>query len=188
MATWDERYRRGENVDRDPLPFFVRAVGELEPGQALDLACGVGRHSLHLAARGWNVTAVDDSRVAIDMLERRASEQGLAIDPRVANLELGEFEIASQAYDLVCVTCYLQRDLFPGIRSGVRPGGTVIAAISLVDETPGIKPMDPAFLLKPGELRNEFSGWEVCHYFEGREPTGEQRRAIAEIVARRRVL
>jgi len=180
MTTWDERYRRGENVHKDPLPFFVSAVEELEPGRALDVACGAGRHSLYLAERGWRVTAVDQSRVAIDILEGRARERAVVIDARVANLERGQFEIASGAFDLICVTCYLQRDLFPGIRAGVRPGGTVIAAILLVDESPVIKPMNPAFLLKPGDLREEFAGWEVRHYFEGGAG-----RAVAEIVARR---
>ena len=153
MAKWDERYRRGENLDRIPLPFFARAVEELEPGCALDLACGVGRHSLHLATLGWRVTAVDASCVAIEILEGRARERGLKIETCVADLEIGGFEIAPEAYDLICVTCYLQRDLFRRVRAGVRPGGTVIAAMLLADETPGTKAMNPSFLLSPGELR-----------------------------------
>jgi hypothetical protein len=59
----------------------------------------------------------------------------------------------------------------------------VIAAILLVDESPDIKPMNPAFLLKPGELREQFAGWQVPHYFEGGPG-----RAVAEIVARRPAL
>ena len=40
-------------------------MGGLEPGRALDLACGEGRNAVWLAERGWRVTGVDFSDVAI---------------------------------------------------------------------------------------------------------------------------
>ena len=43
--------------------------------------------------------------------------------------------------------------------------------------------MNRDYLLEPGELRNEFPGWDILHYSEGAPPG---RRAVAEIVARRR--
>jgi len=45
--------------------------------------------------------------------------------------------------------------------------------------------MNPAFLLQPGELRAEFTGWELIHDFEGKPAADQRRRAAAEIVARR---
>ena len=56
---------------------------------------------------------------------------GVAIDARVADLEAHEFTIEPYAYDLICDFYYLQRDLFPAIREGVRPGGAVVAAVHL---------------------------------------------------------
>ena len=49
---------------------FLREVLESEswdlpPGRALDLACGKGRNALYLASRGFHVTAVDISPVAL---------------------------------------------------------------------------------------------------------------------------
>jgi hypothetical protein len=55
----------------------------------------------------------------------------------------------------------------------------------MVDDDPGVKPMNPAFLLEPGELRAEFEGWELWRDFEGKREGSERRRAMAEIVARR---
>jgi tellurite methyltransferase len=185
MANWDERYRRGEHLNAAPLPLVMKAATYGWPGRALDLACGVGRHALWLAEQGWQVTAVDASAVAIELLQQRAAERGVNVDARVADLELGEFVIEPDAYDLIVVTCYLQRDLFPAMRAGVRVGGLVVAMIAMVDDDPQVKPMKPAFLLKAGELRAMFDDWELLHDFEGK-PSGQTgKRAMAEIIARR---
>jgi len=149
-------------------------------GIALDVACGAGRHAVWLARMGWEVTAVDASRAGIEIVERRARERNLVINAVVADLERHEFEIEREAYDLIVVVNYLQRDLFPFIRAGVRPGGMVIAVIAMVDSDPNVKAMNPAYLLNPGQLRAEFAGWEILHDFEGKH--GDHR-ATAEIVA-----
>ena len=185
MVDWDERYRCGEHIMSEPLPLLVKFASAGAPGRALDVACGPGRHAIFLAERGWQVTAVDASRVAIELMNAKARERGLKIDARVADLERGEFVTEPNAYDLICVCYYLQRDLFPQIRAGVRVGGLVIAAIHMVDDAPDIKPMNPAFLLQPGELRAEFQGWEILHDYEGRATESGHHRATAEIVARR---
>ena len=185
MADWNQRYSRGEHIIKEPLPLLVRVVDELKPGRALDLACGPGRHAIFLAERGWQVTAVDASHVGIELAKTAAQERGVEIDWRVADLERGEFEIEAEAYDLIGVFYYLQRDLFAQIRAGVRPGGIVIATIHIVDEDPAANPMNPAFLLQPGELRTEFRGWEILHDYEGAPTEGGHQRRTAEIVAQK---
>ena len=108
------------------------------------------------------------------MRERAA---GLAIDARVADLEAGEFPFAPAAYDLVCDFFYLQRSLFPAIRESVRPGGVFAGAIHLADGKPH------RFVVRPGELRDEFAGWKILFYSESTEPGS--RRPAARIIARR---
>ena len=166
MANWDERYQSGEHGNDEPHPLVVRAASLFTPGRALDVVCGAGRHALLLVERGWQVTAVDASSVAIEMLQTRAAERGLEIDARVADLECGEFIIEPNAYELIVMTCYLQRDLFPAIRAGVKPGGAVVAVIALADDDPQVKPMNPAFLLRAGELREFFDGWDLLLDYE----------------------
>jgi SAM-dependent methyltransferase len=81
-AWWDDFY-----TDRSrPVPFFVArpdeslvaAVerGSLSGGRALDLGCGPGRNALYLAARGFDVDAVDLSSTAVDWARERARETG----------------------------------------------------------------------------------------------------------------
>ncbi|MFI8892552.1 class I SAM-dependent methyltransferase [Streptomyces paradoxus] len=79
---WDDFYS-----DRSrPVPFFaarpdeslVAAVerGVLGGGRALDLGCGPGRNALYLAARGFDVDAVDLSSTALDWARERARATG----------------------------------------------------------------------------------------------------------------
>lgn len=189
MADWDERYRRGEHTTLEPHKLLVRAAHELKLGSALDLACGAGRHALFLAVRGWQVTAVDSSRVGIEITRERARERGLKIDTRVADLERGEFKIESEAYDLITDFYYLQRDLFPQIRAGLKEGGAFVAAIHLVSEDPAEDMgRTTAFLLQPGELRAAFDDWQIIHYRETSlqdEDADEHYRRSAEIIAKK---
>ncbi|MBV9960078.1 MAG: methyltransferase domain-containing protein [Acidobacteria bacterium] len=186
MADWDERYRRGEHATAEPSRLLVRAVEHLAPGRALDIACGAGRHAVYLASRGWRVTAVDASRVGVELMQERARLCGAELDARVADLERGEFRIEADAYDLVCDFYYLQRDLFAQLQAGVCAGALFVAAIHMTDEAPDLKPMNPDFLLEPGELRTFFEGWQIEHYHE--TPThdpdaGDHTRRTAEIIA-----
>lgn len=186
MSFWDDKWAKrlseGE-ANNQPHELVVRFASQLKVGRGLDLACGVGRHALYLAERGWQVTAVDSSKVAIEILLQSAADQGLQVDAHIADLTTGEFVIEPENYDLVVNCCYLQRDLFQAIKAGVKIGGCVLAVIATVDDDLAVKPMNPNFLLQPGELRAQFDGWELLHDFEGKRAAG--RRAMAEIVARR---
>ena len=184
-AHWDERYLRGEHTTKEPSPLLRTAIETLRPGRALDIACGIGRHAIHLAQHGWHVTAVDSSRAGIEILQQRAHEAGVTVEAHVADLESGEFHIAAAAYDLICDFYYLQRDLFPQIRTGLKPGGTVVAAIHLNDGKEGAKPSNPAFLLEPGELKQLFADWEITYYREGESDEGGHHHDTAYLIARK---
>ncbi len=54
---------------------------KIEPEEyILDLCCGVGRHSLELARRGFQVTGVDRTRGYLDKARNQAKEEGLEIE------------------------------------------------------------------------------------------------------------
>ena len=185
IERWNARYLRGETTDSNPSPLLLKALNETTPGFALDLASGNGRHALYLAANGWQVTAVDGAPAATELLEETAREEKLGLRILTADLELGEFQIEPQTYDLICNFYYLQRNLFPSIREGLIEGGLFVAAIHMVDLSPDVPPMNPNFLLKPDELREQFATWEVLHYEEAKPEDSSHKRLTAEIIARR---
>lgn len=178
---WDEYYSDPANLDLAPAPLVVEVADLLPPGQALDLACGAGRNALYLASLGWEVTAVDASPVAIRALRELA--KGTKVDARLVDLESPAFAIEPHGYDLICDFYYLQRNLFPAIREGLKIGGAFVATIHLSGDTPGAKPHNPDYVLQPGELRSAFGGWKIRFYSEAPEP--DKGRPSARIIARR---
>ena len=183
---WEERYRSGERKETDllapPTPLLIETAEKLEPGSALDVACGTGRNAIWLAQHGWHVTAVDGARPAIEILNQRAEERGLPIVTKVVDLEGGDFRIEPASWDLISICFYLQRSLIPAARAGVRPGGIAIVMVHTVENGEEVTATRAA----PGELRSFFKDWEILHYFEGRGKDSAHKRASAEIVARRR--
>jgi len=63
---WDDRYRSAPAIwSGNPNPRLVEHVADLAPGAALDVGCGEGADAIWLAARGWKVTGIDVSTVAL---------------------------------------------------------------------------------------------------------------------------
>jgi SAM-dependent methyltransferase len=176
LQDWEQRHSAENRAE--PIPFVIQAVRQLNPGKALDVACGTGRHALWLARQGWSVTAVDGSPTAIRILRERAEAVHLGIETRVADLERQEYSIAPDAWDLIVMSLYLQRDLIEPAKLGVKPGG-VMVAITLLAEAD--KPS--RHRLRPGELKTYFTGWEILECSEGR--TEDSSHSLARIAARR---
>ena len=180
LAGWEARYRGGDS-DLVPTPLLVRTVEELPVGRALDLACGAGRNSLYLARRGWQVTAIDGSATAIEILRNRAQQEGLAVETAVLDLAGHQYVPAEGSFDLVGVLYHLQRDLFEPAKSAVKPGGLFLCIVHVTENAES----KAAHSLHPGELGRYFAGWEILHSFEGQPEDTSHRRPVAEMVARR---
>jgi SAM-dependent methyltransferase len=181
LRGWDERYRSQTDIG-PATPVLVDIAGSVAPGRALDLACGAGRNSLWLAEHGWQVTAIDGSRAAIDRITARDPR----IDAKVADLEKHEYVIEPDSWDLIAMCYYLQRDLFAPAKRGVvpggiAPGGIVLAIVHIPGPGEGLTP----FRLAPGELATYFDGFEILHSFEGPPRDPVHHRRVAEIAARR---
>ena len=182
IAGWEEKYRAGDRGKEDePTILLVEVAEKLAPGIAIDLACGAGRNALYLAERGWDVTAVDGSEKAIGLVQQRSIARGLRVCAKVADLLAPNFALPSDAFDLILIAFYLQRDLFAKAKPAVRPGG-VIVVIAHTPE-PGEKWSEKR--AAPGELRKFFNGWQILWEYEGPSRDPAHRRPVAEIVARR---
>ncbi|MFF3225158.1 class I SAM-dependent methyltransferase [Nocardia suismassiliense] len=74
---WDEHYRTPRPIRTGRAnPVLTEIADALTPGTVLDLGCGPGDDALWLAARGWQVTAVDIAATAV----RRLAEKARALD------------------------------------------------------------------------------------------------------------
>jgi SAM-dependent methyltransferase len=86
---WDQRWQeKAQAPESPPDDWLLRVLPYLpERGAALDLACGMGRNALSLAQVGYQVTAVDFSQVAIDVLRVAAARESLPVDAICADIE-----------------------------------------------------------------------------------------------------
>jgi SAM-dependent methyltransferase len=123
-AEWDERYRSMPLVwGASPNRWVASCLSDLPAGRALDLACGEGRNAVWLASRGWTVTAVDFSSVAI--------EKGRALAPEVEWVCADVLDYAPSAPVDLALLCYLQlsaeqrRRAVRRAAQALRPGGTL---------------------------------------------------------------
>ena len=150
------------------------------PRRALDLAMGRGRHALILARHGFRTFGVDIRFDAVREAVGAAAHEGSVVSGWCADLTMHPLPVA--AFDLVVVTRYLHRDLFPALRDAVRPGGHVIyETFTILQQARGVGPTSPDHLLEPGELRSWFEGWDVVFSEEVTAPE-----AVARLVARKR--
>lgn len=133
---WDRRYLDTPSPWTDNANAFVVAeTNDLPPGSALDLACGEGRNALWLARRGWRVTGLDFSSVAIQRARVRAAEEEL--DAQFETVDLREWHPDGR-FDLVClVYLHLVHDDMASIMSrsaeAVAEGGTLFVIGHHVD-------------------------------------------------------
>ncbi len=157
---WDTKYEGAAGRKQaDPNAWVVEWAGELSGGRALDLASGTGRHALHLASAGWQVSAWDVSPVGLSILERRAGERGLSIETRaidVLNEQPAEEELG---FELVVCVLFLDRALFAELHRYVAPGGHLIFSTA-TEDLAGEKP-PPRFRLRRGELAEGVPGFET---------------------------
>jgi SAM-dependent methyltransferase len=116
---WEERYRSAHKLwSGNPNPNLVAEASELTPGTALDAGAGEGADAIWLARRGWQVTAVDISSVALDRAAGHAAAAGTAVADRIQWLreDIIGWQPRERAYDLVS-SQYLH--LPPGDRRAV---------------------------------------------------------------------
>lgn len=95
-------YRSGFPPETTKMPWADRTTAEVDRALAmlrpegservLDLACGIGRHSLELRRRGFEVVGVDISPELLEMAERDAAEQALDVSFVQADLRELDFE------------------------------------------------------------------------------------------------
>lgn len=128
---WDRFYDEGEvqTWSGRPNDTLVTEVGDLVPGTALDVGCGEGADAIWLARRGWRVTAVDPSRVALDRAATAAGAAGVEVTWVHAGLlrmpaGTGVHDLVSAHYPVLRRTP--DDAAIAALLAAVAPGGTLL--------------------------------------------------------------
>jgi SAM-dependent methyltransferase len=138
-AEWDARYgeREGAMWSGRPNGRLVTDGADLAPGPALDVGCGEGADAIWLAGRGWTVTAIDISDVAVGRARQAAESAGVAVEwvcgdalqtpfpPRSFDLVSLQYPALPKAAGEAAVRTLLDT---------VRPGGLLLAVYHDLDD------------------------------------------------------
>ncbi len=129
-----------------------------DPGRAIDVAGGRGRHAAWLADRGWDTTLVDFSPVALDAVPA-------GITTIEADLEADLFP--EGPWDLILVVHYLHRELFPSMIAQLPPGGLLAFAIATERNLERHERPPLPYLLAEGEAPELVPGLHIRYCAEG---------------------
>jgi SAM-dependent methyltransferase len=131
-SNWDARYAESDRIWSGRVnDVLAREMDGVAPGRALDLGCGEGADAVWLALRGWHVTAVDISGVALGRAAAHAAEAGVADRIEWQRRDLGE-SFPDGTFDLVSAQFLhswgdLPRDrILAAAAAAVAPGGILL--------------------------------------------------------------
>ena len=130
---WEAKFRTSANEK-----FFERAFDDIaatlgveDNATILDAGCGPCRHSLRLAARGFDVTAIDYSEYVIDQAKQQIRDSGYADKIQLQKDDILDLSFPDHSFD--SVFCWGVLMHIPDIRQAIselsrvlQPGGRLV--------------------------------------------------------------
>lgn len=158
-----------------PNEFITRYIKYVSTGSLLDLGAGPGRHASFAAQHGFNVVAVEPDGELCATLRQIP-------DIEVIKSNIASYYTDSQFDVIICamVLHFLSKDEVDQsielMQQTTKLGGVnVISAYTdqnTADFMSGNPYGDHGYLLKPGELKSCYEGWEILEYEEDWTPPG----------------
>jgi SAM-dependent methyltransferase len=161
---WDTKYTNTPKLlqPREPSKKVVNFIDKLKGKKVLDVACGSGRNSIYLAHKGFEVDAIDISKVALDTLKSKNIKN---IHTKL--IDLDNYLPEENCYDLIIKCNYLQRDIIAKLSNALKKNGILIIE-TYMSHASNTKPnSNPDFLLQKDELKSFFDdNFEILQYDE----------------------
>ncbi|MEY2461658.1 MAG: hypothetical protein QOG30_3488 [Acidimicrobiaceae bacterium] len=138
-AEWDARYRQRDGTmwSGRPNGRLVTEVADLTPGRALDVGCGEGADAIWLVQRGWTVSAIDVSDVAVRRAREAAERAGTGVnwvcgDALQTPFRSCSFDLVSMQYPALPKAA--GEGAVETLLDTVRPGGVLLAIYHDLDD------------------------------------------------------
>jgi SAM-dependent methyltransferase len=190
-AFWDERYGSAHSLwSGKPNPNLVTEADGLAAGTALDVGAGEGADAIWLARRGWRVTAVDISSVALDRAAGHAAAAGAEVADRIRWLreDILRWRPPEREYDLVSAQ-YMhlpaedRRPVYARLAAAVADRGTLLIVGHHPSDmhTTMPRPQQPDLFFTGEDLAAELGGdgWQiVTNVAAPREVTDPEGRTV----------
>jgi len=163
VAEWDSLY---ENANPIPAARVLEENVHLlyDSGEALDIACGLAENSFLLARQGYQVDAWDNSPVAIDRVNKKATETSLTVKAEIKDVINHTFP--TEHYDVIVLTHYLEQSISSKIVSSLKPGGLLFFQTFTRKQVSASGPEELKYRLMSNEALSMFPGLSIVVYRE----------------------
>lgn len=165
---WDSKYSDTKYVfGKKPAKFLSLNYDYIPPeSKVLDMGMGEGRNAVFMARKGYKVTGIDISSVAVKKAKMLADEYGVRINTIVASMN--KYKVQAGSFDAIICFYYVDRKLHERMLSWLRPGGILIyeSHTDLQKTVKGNERYDEEYLLRPSELLTMFKGMKILKYEE----------------------
>ena len=177
---WEKEYS-SKSLKDTPLPscLLENHINLLTGGQALDIASGTGQNAVFLSSHGYEVIAVDKSSTASTLANQYSLNKGSKI--KTVTEDILAFEIKENSFDLIADFYFLEREIIPKIKKGLKKNGLVFFETYTTEQQDIDGPHNPDFLLSTNELIGFFTDYFIIYYHE----RVEGKKAIASLIAQK---
>jgi len=103
-SNWDSYWGDEKKLEywRKPAKSVLQLMSEFNPdiqSKVLDLGCGIGRHTIAFAQKGFNVVALDNSQEGLNELKEEIKKKELSVNIVVGNYLEPIFE--KESFDII---------------------------------------------------------------------------------------
>jgi len=157
---WNKKYKSNPKMPNNIINIVKEYAPLANKKEALDIACGMGRHSRYLASIGFRVEALDISAIALNSLSKIENITTKEVD-------FDNYQLQKDRYDLIVCINFLKRELFPQIYQALKDNGIFIFESFIYHPHNTKAPSNRSFLLEQGELEYKVAkDYEVLYLKE----------------------
>ncbi len=165
LKKWDNIYKDKQAIVKAPSRVLLENRHLLPAsGVALELACGLGANALCLAENGLQTHAWDISGEAIKRLQDVSKKEKLAVIAEVRDAI--KDPPAPQSFDVIVVSHFLERALFPFLIDALKPQGVLFYQTFTQERVDDSGPRNNNYRLANNELLTLCSELSVLVYRE----------------------
>jgi len=164
---WDKKYARTNYVyGKAPAKFLSKNYDFIPQGaRVLDIGMGEGRNAVFLASKGYKVSGIDISSVAIRKARMLAREFGVRIE--TIHKSVSDYKVPDNSVDAIICFYYVDREVVKMLKNWLKPGGVLVFESFNIKQkvVNGLKE-DDIYLLRESELLKLFGDFNILKYEE----------------------